>query len=81
MNDEFDIIERIIPPPLPYGLDDKIFGNYDDEGNLLGELYSYNDAVKQIKSMSNLNSDFLSDSCLQKQIEEVKKKYERKTLS
>jgi hypothetical protein len=32
----------------PYGLDDKIFQPTDDEGNVIGEPYSYNDHIKRM---------------------------------
>lgn len=53
-------IEKIIPPQLPFGMDDKIFSYVDLEtGEVIGEPYSQNDWIKMIKDISGVNSDLL----------------------
>lgn len=48
--------------PLPFDLNDKIFCNYDDDGVILGETYSYNDFIKEILDISGINEDLLSSN-------------------
>lgn len=54
-------IEPIIPPKLPYELDEKIFYPTNDEGEIIGEPYSYNDWVNKIKMISGVNEDLLGE--------------------
>ncbi len=54
-----DEIIPIIPPPIPFKLDEKIFQYVDDEGNQIGEPYSYNDWIKQIEAISGVNEELL----------------------
>ncbi len=54
-------ILEIIPCALPFGLDDKIFYNIDEEGNPIGEPYSYNDSVQLINSISGVNNDLCGE--------------------
>jgi len=56
MNQE---IEKIIPPPLPYALDDKIFNYTDEEENIISDPYSYNDWIQKIKDISGVNEELL----------------------
>lgn len=58
MNDE---IEPIIPLPLPFSLDEKVFQDRDDEGNILGEPYSMNDALKFLENISGINEDLMGN--------------------
>lgn len=53
-----DKILGIIPPALPYGLDDKVFRTVDDEGNI-GEPFSYNDQLKLLDQMSGINEELM----------------------
>lgn len=55
MNDEE--LEKINPPTLPYGLDEKIFHDTDEDGNTIEPPYSYNDFLERIKNISGVNSD------------------------
>ena len=57
-----DDIELIICCPSPFGPDDKIFHINDDEGNPVGEPYSYNDWVKMIESISGVNAELLGQA-------------------
>jgi hypothetical protein len=52
-------IEKIKPIKLPFSEDEKIFYFADEEGNPVGEPYSYNDFLKQIKSISGVNEDLM----------------------
>lgn len=54
-----DEILKITPPSLPYDLEDKIFFNIDDEGNIIGEPYSYMDSVRMLNNISGINPDLL----------------------
>lgn len=54
-----DDIIPIKPQPLPFSLDDKIIQTVDDEGNVIGDPYSYNDWVALIESISGVNKEFL----------------------
>jgi len=56
MNEE---ILSIIPTELPFSLDDKIFVDTDDEGNVLGLPYSYNDFLKNIEDISGVSEDLM----------------------
>lgn len=48
--------------PLPYKLDAKIFHNFDEDGNIIGEPFSYNDMIKEIENISGVNIDLLGKS-------------------
>ena len=49
-------MEGIISPiPLPFDADGKIFCSCDDDGNQIGEKYSYNDFMNEIESISGLS--------------------------
>ena len=53
-------IELIIPPMLPFGENDKIFYNTDEEtGDPIGEPYSYNDSVINLRNISGINEELL----------------------
>ena len=54
-----DDILPIVPQNLPYNLDDKIFYNTDDEGNIIGDKYSYNDQIKWLENISGVSKEFL----------------------
>jgi hypothetical protein len=54
-----DQIQEIIPPALPYGLEDKVFQDCDDEGNHIGMPYSYNDAIRILQSFAGVNEDLI----------------------
>lgn len=54
---ENDEIEKIVPPKLPFDLNEKIFQNTDDEGNLIGKPYSYEEWFDEIKSLSGVSKD------------------------
>ena len=55
-----DEIQEIIPPALPFSLDKKIFQCTDPEtGEIIGEKYSYNDWLQEIKNISGVNEDLL----------------------
>lgn len=55
-----DEIEKILPPKLPFDMDDKIFTPVDPEtGEVKGEPYSQNDWLKMIKDISGVNPDLL----------------------
>jgi hypothetical protein len=56
MNNE---ILEIIPPKLPFDVNEKIFNSMDEEGNIIGESYSYNDYIKFINDISGINDDLL----------------------
>ncbi len=51
--------EMIKPPNLPFNLDEKIFNYTDEEGNIIGEPYSYNDWIQKIIDMSGVNEELL----------------------
>jgi len=59
MNDE---IESIIPLPFPFDKNEKIFNRYDEDGEVIGETYSYNDFMQEIMDIYGVNKDF---TCLQ----------------
>jgi hypothetical protein len=59
MNNIYNEIEPINPVPTSFALDDKIFNICDEEGNQIGEPYSYNDHIKKIKSISGVNPDLM----------------------
>lgn len=50
---------RITPLPLPFSQDAKIFNCIDDEGNVIGEPYSYNDWIQKIEDISGINEELL----------------------
>ena len=52
-------IERIIPPELPFKLDEKIFTIYYDDEEQIGEAYSYNDLLKLQNDISGINEELL----------------------
>lgn len=54
-----DDILPITPAPLPYELDDKIFYYTDEEGNKIGDPYSYNDHIAMLNSISGVNEELL----------------------
>lgn len=56
-----DEIQPIIPLPLFFGmeLDDKIFYPCDNEGNSIGEPYSYNDWLKMTQDILGVNPDLI----------------------
>jgi hypothetical protein len=59
MSDECDI-ELIIPLSLPFDIDDKIFNCVDEEtGQVIGEPYSLNDWIDNIKNISGINEGLL----------------------
>lgn len=53
-----DILE-ITPPKFPIDLDAKVFQSHDEDGNPIGEKYSYNDFVKQIEDISGVSKELL----------------------
>jgi len=56
INDE---ILQIIPPNTPFSLEEKIFYSCDEDGEPIGEPYSYNDFIKKIEDISGVNPEFL----------------------
>jgi hypothetical protein len=54
-------ILTITPPPLPFDADDKIFGLYDEDGQPIGEMHSYNDWMKMIIDMSGVNPELTNE--------------------
>lgn len=55
-----DEIENIIPPPLPFSLDAKIFKSHNEEtGEVIGDPYSYNEWVEQLKNISGISEDLM----------------------
>lgn len=56
------MIEEIIPAPLPFSLYDKIFCYTDEEGNEIGEKYSYNDWILKFHNMSGISEELLGRS-------------------
>jgi len=60
--DFMDYIKKLPPPALPYNLDDKIFYRTDEEGNQIGEPYSYNDWLKMLKDISGVDKELLGPS-------------------
>ena len=58
MNKKKEILE-IISPDLPFDLDEKRFQRVDDEGNIYGEPYSYNDMILNLEAMSAVNEDLM----------------------
>ena len=55
-----DNILRIDPIPFPFDLDDKRFHRVDEEtGEEIGEPYSYNDWLNEIRNISGVNEDLL----------------------
>lgn len=52
-------IEPITPLPLPFSMDEKIFVPTDEEGNRIGENYSYNDWLKEIDNISGINEELM----------------------
>lgn len=57
-----DNIEPITPPKCPFNLDDMIFYIKDDEGNPIGEPYSYNQFIEELHAISGVNEDFLGEA-------------------
>lgn len=60
------ILNKLIqaPPPLqfPYHPDDKVFKYVDEEGNEIGDPYSYNEWIEKIKSFSCVNEELLGSN-------------------
>lgn len=54
-----DEILQIKPPPLPFNENDKIFNCIDEEGNIIGDTYSYNDWIQKIKDISGVSEELL----------------------
>lgn len=46
---------------LPFGLDDKIFYFHDEDGNHIGEPYSYNDYLQKLKDISGVNPELCGE--------------------
>lgn len=55
----FEDIQPIIYIPPPFDLDDKIFYYSNENGDSIGEPYSYNEWLKIIESISGVNPDLL----------------------
>ena len=53
-------IEGIILTRLPFSMDDKIF-MCSDEGEPIGEPYSYNEWLEMIKDISVVSEDLLGE--------------------
>lgn len=56
MNPEIKLIQ---PAPFPYDLDAKIFCLVDSEGEQIGDKYSFNDFLQEIKDISGVSEEFL----------------------
>jgi len=52
-------IETIHPTALPFPSDEKIFHFCDEEGYFIGEPSSYDDFIKEIKSISGVNEELM----------------------
>lgn len=52
-------ILEIIPAPLPFKTSDKIFHNHDEEGNPIGDPYSFDDEIKFLNDISGVNEELL----------------------
>jgi hypothetical protein len=52
-------MRRINPPPLPFDPDKKIFFQTDDEGNVIGAPYSYNEWVQRLNDISGVDEEML----------------------
>jgi hypothetical protein len=48
-------IFSIDPLTFPFSKDDKIFNSVDEDGNIIGEKYSYNDWIKRIEDISGVS--------------------------
>jgi hypothetical protein len=55
-------IEPIIPLPLPFDPDEKIFKTVDEETDEVLETYSYNDWLQKIQDMAGVNEELLGPS-------------------
>lgn len=61
MNNLHEEILPIIPPSLPFGLDDKIFHHInEDSDEEYREPYSLNDFSQSIKDIAGVNPELLS---------------------
>lgn len=56
---ETDNIIPIISLPLPFNTSDKIFSVTDENGNIIGDKYSYDDFIQEIKDISGVNPELL----------------------
>jgi hypothetical protein len=56
---EISEILEISPLPLPFDANDKIFLCTDEEGEIIGESYSYNDWIEKIKNIARINEDLI----------------------
>ncbi len=56
-----DKILTITPLPFPFDEDEKIFRFTDEEGNEIGEPYSYNDWIQKIKDISGISQELLGN--------------------
>ena len=55
-----DEIEPLLPLPLPFNPDAKIFNCVDEEtGEIIGEPYSYSDFLKKIDNISVIDEGLL----------------------
>lgn len=52
-------VKPIEPGIMPYDLDAKIFYDKDEDGNAIGEPYSYNDQVQMLRDMAGFNEDLM----------------------
>jgi len=52
-------IQPIIAIPLPYSVDEKIFNRTDEDGEVIGKPYSYNEWIEEIKNISGVNESLL----------------------
>lgn len=50
-NNDILFIEAL---PFPYDPDAKMFNSYDEEGNVIGEPFSYNEWIQHIKDISGV---------------------------
>jgi len=52
-------IQEIIPVILPFGCDAKIFSNTDEDGNIVGPPFSYNDFIQACKDIAGVSEDLM----------------------
>jgi hypothetical protein len=54
-----DEILEIFPIPLPFSVNEKIFHLCDEDGNKIGEPFSYNDWLDKFKGISGVNEELV----------------------
>jgi len=54
MNDE---MQCLVTLELPFDPNEKIFNSVDEDGKALGDPYSYNDFLEEMKNISGISRD------------------------